>query len=253
MACALPASPRPSPGPCRGRRTCQLRPPGASPRRAGPPAQTAARLTRRLDADLCSALARRREGAAQETGNKVWDGLADLVRRRRRGFRHAELKHGAAMAAFTGWLVAVSGVHFPGAISPFQTGTTFEEISKLGPLEQWEAVPEWGKVQIISAIFLIEHQSEWKLKPHYMAGGTPGDLKGLKSFWDPVGLTKKLSPEKLKRQRLAELKNGRLAMLGITGCLVGGNLPGSIPVPINWPAGPSLILPFGTYGVYGGQ
>ena len=38
------------------------------------------------------------------------------------------------------------------------------------------------------AVFIIEHQSEWKLKPHYMAGGVPGDLKGLKSFWDPVRL-----------------------------------------------------------------
>ena len=35
-------------------------------------------------------------------------------------------------------------------------------------------------------VFIIEHQSEWKLKPHYMNGGVPGDLKGLKSFWDPV-------------------------------------------------------------------
>merc|ERR1719183_2948540 len=194
------------------------------------------------------------EGAAHETGFKTWDplGLADLGSPATLAwFRHAELKHGrVAMAAFVGWLVSVSGVHFPGAISPFQTGTTFEEISKLGPLEQWEAVPEWGKVQIISAIFLIEHQSEWKLKPHYMAGGTPGDLKGLKSFWDPIGLTKKMDAEKLKRQRLSELKNGRLAMLGIVGCLIGGNLPDSIPVPINWPEGASITEPFGTFASY---
>jgi len=190
------------------------------------------------------------EGAAQETGNVVWDPLqlADLGSPATLAwYRAAELKHcRVAMAAFTGWLVAVSGVHFPGAISPFQTGTTFEEISKLGPIEQWQAVPEWGKVQIIGAIFLIEHQSEWKLKPHYMKGGVPGDLKGLKSFWDPVGFTSKMDAAKLKRQRLAELKNGRLAMLGIVGCLIGGNLPGSIPVPINWPPGPSFTMAFGT-------
>merc|ERR1712072_1686537 len=149
----------------------------------------------------------------------------------------------------TGWLVAVSGLHFPGELS-FSEGVTFEDLSKLGPLEQWEAVPEFGKLQIISAIFLIEHQSEWKCKPHYMAGGTPGYLKFLKSFWDPVGLTSKMDAEKLKRQRLCELKNGRLAMLGIVGCLIGGNLPNSIPIPINWPAGPSLILPFGPLATY---
>ena len=51
-------------------------------------------------------------------------------------------------------------------------------------------------------------------------------------------------------QRLAELKNGRLAMLGIVGCLVGGNLPGSIPVPISWLPGASLTEPFGTYASY---
>ena len=40
------------------------------------------------------------------------------------------------MAAFTGWLVAVSGIHFPGYLSSFQVPVTFEEISKLGPMEQ---------------------------------------------------------------------------------------------------------------------
>ena len=152
------------------------------------------------------------------------------------------------MAAFLGWLVATGnqvaikngheGLHFPGYCSPFQTGTTFSDIAAAGgPMEQWQAVPEVGKLQIIGAsactatpadalstqrartalrfltvggratrpagcgcgrffffsrrasflpVFIIEHQSEWKIKPHYMSGGTPGDLKGLKSFWDPV-------------------------------------------------------------------
>ena len=119
-----------------------------------------------------------------------------------------------------------------------------------GPMEQWQMVPEVGKLQILGAIFIIEHQSEWKIKPHYMAGGTPGSLKGLKNFWDPVGFTAKMDAKKLERQRLSELKNGRAAMLGIVGCLVGGNLPGSIPVPISWPVGASLTEPFGTFASY---
>merc|ERR1719183_2163459 len=186
------------------------------------------------------------EGAAHETGFTTWDplGLADLGSPATLAFfRHAELKHcRVAMAAFTGWLVASGnqlsiknggeGLHFPGYCSPWQIG------------------PEIGKLQIISAIFFIEHQSEWKLKPHYMAGGTPGDLKGLKSFWDPIGLTKKMSPEKLKRQRESELKNGRLAMVGIIGVLCGGAVPGSIPVPIDWPAGAAFTEPFGTFASY---
>jgi len=206
------------------------------------------------------------EGAAHETGFTVWDplGLADLGSPATLAWmRHAELKHGrVCMAAFTGWLVATGnqlavqnggeGIHFPGAISPFQTGTTFADIAAAGgPMEQWQMVPEVGKLQILGAIFIIEHQSEWKIKPHYMApGGKPGDLKGLKNFWDPVGLTAKMDAAKLERQRLSELKNGRLAMLGTFGCLIAGNLPGSIPIPINWPAGASFTEPFGTFASY---
>merc|ERR1712204_128700 len=68
------------------------------------------------------------------------------------------------MAAFVGWLVAVSGVHFPGLCS-FSEGVSFEDLSKLPPLEQWSALPAMGKQQIIAAIGIIEHQSEWKIKP----------------------------------------------------------------------------------------
>merc|ERR1711988_1562826 len=113
-----------------------------------------------------------------------------------------------------------------------------------GPMEQWAAVPAFGKFQIGLAIGIIEHQSEWKLKPHYMAGGTPGDLKGLKNFWDPAGFTSKLDADKLKRQRLCELKNGRLAMLGVASVLIANTIPGSIPLPIAFPDTAALVLPF---------
>merc|ERR1711865_1125634 len=112
--------------------------------------------------------------------------------------RLSELKNGrlamlGITSAFVGWLVAVSGVHFPGLCS-FSEGVSFEDLSKLAPLEQWSALPALGKQQIIAAIGIIEHQSEWKIKPHYMKeGGAPGSLKGLKSFWDPVGFTSKMS------------------------------------------------------------
>merc|ERR1711924_74269 len=68
-----------------------------------------------------------------------------------------------------------------------------------------------------------------------MGGGTPGDLKGLKNFWDPAGITSKLDAKQLERQRLCELKNGRLVMLGIASVLVANSIPGSIPVPISSP------------------
>ena len=74
-------------------------------------------------------------------------------------------------------------------------------------------------------------------------GGKPGDLKGLKNFWDPVGLTAKFTPERLERQRLAELKNGRAAMIGIVSVLIAKGIPGSIPLPIDFPAG-GIAMPF---------
>jgi len=187
------------------------------------------------------------EGAAHETGFTVWDplGLADLGSEATLAwFRHAELKHGrVCMAAFVGWLVAVSGVHFPGLVS-FSAGVSFEDLSKLAPLEQWSALPAEGKFQILLAIGIIEHQSEWKIKPHYMSpGGKPGDLKGLKSFWDPVGFTSKMDAAKLERQRLCEIKNGRLAMIGVISVLIANSIPGSIPVGINFPPG-GIVMPF---------
>ena len=144
-------------------------------------------------------------------------------------FRHAEIKHGrVAMAAFVGFCVQSNGIHFPWGL----TGGAFEgafggpsisfgDIAAAGgPLEQWQTVPELGKLQILSAIFLIEHQSEWKIKPHYMApGGVPGSLKGLKAFWDPFGFTKKMSEERKEKALLAEVNNGRLAMIGIFGVI----------------------------------
>lgn len=61
----------------------------------------------------------------------------------------------------------MSGTHFPGLVS-FSEGISFDDISKLTPLEQWSALPTLGKAQILLAIGIIEHQSEWKIKPHYV-------------------------------------------------------------------------------------
>ena len=62
-----------------------------------------------------------------------------------------------------------------------------------------------GKAQIIGVIGILELLGEAAVKPHYMMGGTPGKIPLL---WDPLGFTKKLSPETLARKRTAELKNG---------------------------------------------
>ena len=94
--------------------------------------------------------------------------------------------------------------------------------------------------QILSLIFLLELSTESK-KPHYMRGGVPGKIDQLPfdgiqgiwapkiKFWDPLNFTGALTAEQKARKRKAELKNGRLAMIGMISFLVGHTLPGAVP------------------------
>jgi len=193
------------------------------------------------------------EGVGPETGGKVFDpvGLAGLGGDATLDFfRHAELKHGrVAMAAMVGFLFHINHVHFSGYLSP-TFGVTFESLSAMGPFDAWNAVPLLGKLQIFWTIGGLEHASEC-LNPagHYTKGGTPGDLKFLKNFWDTPGFTKKLSEEQLAEKRLSELKNGRLAMIGIASVLAASAIPGSVPLLSGAPAltGTPFALPFGAF------
>lgn len=188
-----------------------------------------------------------------ETGDKLFDpyGLADIGGEETLAFfQHAEIKHGrVAMAAMTGFLFHINHIHFSGMLSP-TFGVSFEQLSAMGPFEAWNAIPLLGKMQIIFTIGGLEHASE-SLNPagHYTKGGTPGDLKFLKNFWDLPGFTKKLSEEKKAEKRLSELKNGRLAMIGIASVCAAMSVPGSVPLLENAPAltGPAFALPFGTF------
>jgi hypothetical protein len=142
-----------------------------------------------------------------------------------------------------GFLVHINHIYLPGEIGQ---GVTFESLSQMGPFEAWSGIPMLGQAQILFTISGIEWSSESKNPDgHYMAGGTPGDLKFLKTFWDPVGFTKRLSPEELARKRNAELKNGRLAMIGIMSLCAATSIPGSVPLLENAPAltGPAFVLP----------
>lgn len=76
---------------------------------------------------------------------------------------------------------------------------------------------------------------------HISQGGVPGKIDQLPfdgvtgiwapkiKFWDPLGFMGALTPEQKARKRKAELKNGRLAMIGMISFLVGHNLPGAVP------------------------
>lgn len=59
------------------------------------------------------------------------------------------------------------------------------------------------------------------------AGGTPGKIPLL---WDPLGFTAKLSSEVLAEKRVSELKNGRLAMIGVMSLVSAHFIPNSVPL-----------------------
>jgi hypothetical protein len=104
-------------------------------------------------------------------------------------FRHAEIKHGrVAMAAFVGYCVQANGVHFPwnlqAPIGPINSGIqtiSFGDISAAGgPSDQWDALPDGAKLQILGAIAFLEMWGESSValemdgQQHYVRGGKPG-------------------------------------------------------------------------------
>merc|ERR1712216_841887 len=70
---------------------------------------------------------------------------------------------------------------------------------------------------------------------HYMRGGKPGVYPSFNKggiphpvpfeLFDPFGLSKNASPEKKERGLLAEINNGRLAMLGIMAFVSEAKVP----------------------------
>jgi hypothetical protein len=73
-----------------------------------------------------------------------------------------------------------------------------------------------------------------------MKGGKPGDYPTFQLFrdnvhwvldlYDPFGFNKKMSQETKDRRLVAEINNGRLAMLGIFGFLSADKIEGSVPL-----------------------
>ena len=146
------------------------------------------------------------------------------------------------MAGFVGYCVHSNGITFPWNIQaplPWTSITSdlpaiaFKDITAAGsPGDMWDALPTAAKLQIILVVGFLEMHGENSLsleadgQKHYVRGGKPGYYPSFKGryphpvpldLWDPFGFTKNMSPERKEKALLAEVNNGRLAMIGIFG------------------------------------
>ena len=172
-------------------------------------------------------------GIGLEFGGKIFDpmGFATFSDESLIWFRACELKHSrVAMLACAGWIVNGLHLSLPGTID---YSTKFSDLAAKKPLDAWAAVPVGGKLQILGWIFCVECASEMQ-KPHYLKGG---------EFvtYDWANLSGAMSPESLKRKQEAELKNGRLAMIGFMSFLAANNIEGSVPMVPHSEAAKSIL------------
>jgi hypothetical protein len=49
-------------------------------------------------------------------------------------------------------------------------------------------------------------------------------------LYDPLGFSKNRSEEAKAKGRVSEIKNGRLAMIGVAGLYAAATIPGSVPL-----------------------
>ncbi|KAJ1445845.1 chlorophyll a/b-binding protein domain-containing protein [Pelagophyceae sp. CCMP2097] len=144
-------------------------------------------------------------------------------------FRAAEVKHGRiAMMATLGYMHHLAGITIPGSLSSSE-GITFKSLGAMNPLEAWAAVPAAGVSQIFGAIALVE-ASEMTHKDGKYAGGDAW-FQGFSTnlAFDPLGFGK-ADAKMVETMKLRELKNGRLAMIGIMGFVASSAVPGSVPM-----------------------
>jgi len=152
--------------------------------------------------------------------------------------RQSEIKHGrVAMAAFVGYIIQSNGIHWP---FPIQFDGTPYPFAAGSPPEQWDALSSAAKWQIILFVGFLEWFSE-TAGTHYMRGGVPGKFPKFSEnsdvphpvyleLYDPFGFHSKDSEERKAKGLIAEINNGRLAMIGIIGFLSEQRVEGSVPL-----------------------
>ena len=96
-----------------------------------------------------------------------------------------------------------------------------------------------------------------------MRGGKPGYFPTFAqlphpvpfNLYDPFGFSKNATPEKKAKSLLAEVNNGRLAMIGLMGFLAEAQTPGSVPALANLgikPYAGDIMAPFeGNFAFFG--
>jgi len=135
------------------------------------------------------------------------------------------------MAAFVGYIVQSNFV-FPWKLTMAGDNMPSADLS---PPEQWDALPTGAKLQIMGFVGFLEVWSELSKEEgvgggqtHYMRGGIPGKFPSFEgvphwvpfeSLYDPFRFSKNMSQGDKDRRLLAEINNGRLAMIGIMGFL----------------------------------
>jgi hypothetical protein len=153
-------------------------------------------------------------GVSNECGGKVFDplGLSDYVPTD--WARRAELSNGrSAMLATVGWF-------FPKLFGTFDS----TDVTTTDPIDAiLQADPQWWAQWVVICGVFETWKYKRELEGKSFLGGDEPAVDYLK-LW-PADAAKR---EELK---LKELKNARLAMIGIAGLVSNHLLPGSCPVP----------------------